>query len=198
MGVPPFVFMPQPLPQPLPHVKEVVIQIQESACPQYARQRRRVAQYEGAKFEEYIENLPCPREVWLHRTPGRTKAVRGPGGRMMLVMDPDHRGLPDFHGGFGAFSERTAVAFDAKRCETAKWSVSGLTTEQREHLQRVHAAGDAAGVWLRFCEEDRVVGDVWLSIDRVPETGRLSWAEARAVGAVITAGEWWTAAEGLY
>ena len=154
----------------------------------------RVAQYEGAKFEEYIENLPCPPGVWLHRTPGRTKAVRGPFGRVVLVMDPDHRGLPDFHGG----AVGKAAVFDAKRCETGKWSMSGLTTEQREHLQRVYEAGAVAGVWLRFCEEDRVVGDVWLSIDRVPETGRLSWAEARAVGATITAGAWWTAAEGLY
>lgn len=158
----------------------------------------RVAQYEGAQFEKYIENLSCPPGVWLHRTPGRTKAVRGAGGRWVLVPDSEGKGLPDFHGGFGAFSERTAAAFDAKRCETGRWAVSGLTTEQREHLQRVHAAGDAAGVWLRFCDGERVVGDVWLSIDRVPETGALSWAEAKAAGAEITAGEWWTAAEGLY
>lgn len=151
----------------------------------------RVAQYEGAKFEDYIENLPCPPGVWLHRTPGRTKAVRGAGGRWVLVPDSEGRGLPDFH---GAVNGR-AFVFDAKRCETGRWVVSGLTAEQREHLWRVHRAGSVAGVWLRFCEGENVAGDVWVGIDRVPETGSMTWLQAVDIGTELASGAWWTVME---
>lgn len=151
----------------------------------------RVAQHEGAQFEKYIENLPCPPGVWLHRTPGRTKAVRGAGGRWVLVPDSEGKGLPDFHGGLHG----RPLAFDAKRCETGAWSCASLTTEQREHLWRVAEAGDCAGIWLRFCEGADVVGDVWIDIRLVPEKGTLTLAQAQEYGTLILLGEFWRMAE---
>lgn len=155
----------------------------------------RVAQHEGTQFEKYIENLPCPPGVWLHRTPGRTKAVRGAGGRWVLVPDSEGKGLPDFHG--GAFGR--AVVFDAKRCETGRWGLSGLTVEQRQHLQRVYEAGGIAGVWLRFCEGSEVLCDVWLAYLEIAMAERdgvkaLTVADAKRLGAVVDSGCWWEAA----
>lgn len=152
----------------------------------------RVAQYEGAAFEDWILSVPLPPGVWLHRTPVPVKAVRtGDGWR--VVADSARRGLPDFHG--GAFGR--AVVFDAKRCSTGRWDLAGLSQEQRAHLRAVSEAGSVAGVWLRFAgEEDEDWWVRWADIVHAEEIGGVysfTRAAMRRWGTRILDGAWWAA-----